>query len=519
MIPTLRFVRGFCFMALAIASATGADLLLPAIFSDQMVLQRHRDNRVWGWDTPGTRVTVRFAGQVATGFAANDGRWTVTLRAVPASAMPYTLEITGTATRIVRDVLVGEVWMCSGQSNMNLTLANTWNADLESAAANLPQIRLIRLPLVGTQIPQRDIVAKWAPCTSLSAREFSAIGFHFGRILHDILNVPIGLIHNAWGGSEAEAWVRRESLESDPRFGRLTDEAARFEAEIETGRARAEYGAAMEKFKLAAARAVAEGRPLPAQPYEPTRWLTGNARPGNIFNGMIIPLLGYGMRGVIWYQGESNARRAHEYIDLFPFLIEEWRREWNQDDLRFYWVQLADYWPEQPVPGDSTWAELREAQTKAMRLPYTGQAVITDLGEAQDIHPKNKREVALRLARWALAKDYGLEIPYRSPEFRKMEILGGVANVMLDCFGSRLRTFDVPDVLGFTICGEDRVWHRAQARIVGDHNLEVWSDRVPAPVAIRYAWADNPTCNLITSDGLPVTPFRTDDFEMTTKLQ
>ena len=223
------------------------------------------------------------------------------------------------------------------------------------------------------------------------------------------------------------------------------------------------------------------------------------------------------MKGVIWYQGESNASRAFEYAELFPFLIEQWRKEWNQGDFPFYWVQLANHQTRLSEPGESMWAELRESQTKTMKLPNTGQAVIIDLGEGWDIHPKNKHDVAARLVRWALVKDYGMNFPYRSPEYKSLQIDGNKAIVTMDCFGSSLRPFDVKEAIGFAVCGEDKVWHWAKGTIVGKDKVELTSDRVEKPFAVRYAWGDNPACNLYSKDGLPVTPFRTDEFEMLTK--
>ena len=265
---------------------------------------------------------------------------------------------------------------------------------------------------------------------------------------------------------------------------------------------------------IAADKAKAEKRQVSPSP---TAWLTGNARPGNIFAGVVNPTLGYGLKGVIWYQGESNAGRAFEHGELFPFLIEQWRKESGQGDFPFYWVQLADYKAEVEKPGDSDWAELRETQTKTMRLPNTGQAVIIDLGEGRDIHPRNKHDVAARLVRWALVKDYGKKLPYRSPEYKSSAFGAGSVTVTFDCFGSTLRAFDVPEVRGFAVCGEDRVWHWATGKVVGKDSVELACAAVPQPIAVRYAWADNPVCNLYSMDGLPVTPFRTDSFEMITK--
>ena len=507
--------------AIALTPVLRAELKLPAIISDHMVLQQKQSNPIWGWDTPGTHVTVTFCGQSKSSDAGNDGRWEVKLDSIPANATPLVMTIEGSTKRDLQDVLVGEVWICSGQSNMGFTLSGDWNGDLEAAASDLPNLRLIKVPNLGTQELQTDFKGEWKPSNADSARPFSAVGFLFGRYIHQILHVPVGLIDDAWGGSAAEAWVRRSSLEKDPRFSLLMETTVKMEANLQSEQAKANFESATAKWKedvekLKAA-GLKPGQQLPRAPQSPDQWLHGNARPGNIFNGVINPTLGYGMKGVIWYQGESNARRAWEYAQLFPYMIEQWRAEWKQGDFPFYWVQLADYMAEKPEPGDSTWAELRESQTKTMKLPNTGQAVIIDLGEAKDIHPKNKHDVAARLVRWALAKDYGLKFPYRSPEFKKLDIDGEKALVTFDLFGSStLRPFDVAEAVGFAVCGEDKVWHWAKGKLIGNDKVELTCEKVNAPIAVRYAWADNPVCNLFSNEGLPVTPFRTDDFEMTT---
>ncbi len=239
----------------------------------------------------------------------------------------------------------------------------------------------------------------------------------------------------------------------------------------------------------------------------------GNFRPGNIFNGVLLPTIGYGIRGAIWYQGESNAGRAYQYRDLFPLMIQTWRDLWGQGDFSFYWVQLADFMNERSEPADSAWAELREAQTMTMkRLPHTGEAVIIDIGEGKDIHPRNKQDVGKRLARWALAKDYNIGIPCQSPTYKAMEKQGHKIVLAFDHVSGGFRPFDVNEPRGFTIAGSDRKFVKANARIVGRDKVEVWSDQVSDPVAVRYAWADNPICNLYSAVGLPTTPFRTDDW-------
>ncbi|MDP3069058.1 MAG: sialate O-acetylesterase [Opitutaceae bacterium] len=506
--------RSLLVLSLTLTPALHAELKLPAVIGDHMVLQQKQANPIWGWDTPGTKVTVTFAGQSQSATAGSDGKWLVKLAALPANKAAQTLTISaGTATREIKDVLIGEVWMCSGQSNMQWSLGQTYTGDIEGAGARRPHLRIISVPQVGTQELKSDFRGQWEVANPANAKDFSAIGYIYGRYLHDILDVPVGLIDNAWGGSAAEAWVRRETIEREPRFAALMETTRKREADLLSPQSKAENEA---RWQEAVAKAKAAKTKAPVNP---AAWLTGNARPGNIFAGVVHPTLGYGIKGVIWYQGESNAGRAYEHADLFPFLIEQWRREQGQGDFSFYWVQLADYMAEKSAPGESAWAELRETQTKTLRLPNTGQAVIIDIGEGRDIHPRNKYDVASRLVRWALVKDYGLKFPYRSPEYKRESVQfdGNKATVTLDCFGSTLRAFDVTEARGFAVCGEDRKWHWATGKIVGPDKVEVTSDHVAAPIAVRYAWADNPVCNLFSADGLPVTPFRTDDFDMTTK--
>ena len=228
---------------------------------------------------------------------------------------------------------------------------------------------------------------------------------------------------------------------------------------------------------------------------------------------MLQPIIGYGIRGTIWYQGESNAGRAHKYQELFSLMIREWRQAWGLGDFPFYWVQLADFRAESPQPQKSTWAELREAQTQTLALPNTGQAVIYDLGEGRDIHPRNKQGVGKRLARIALARDYGLQIPYLNPQFKSMSIEGDTITLSFEHVGSSLYTFDVKTAIGFVVAGEDKVWHPATARLTSKSTIEVLCDQVPNPVAVRYAWADNPVANVYSREGLPLTPFRSDDWD------
>ncbi|MDG2126050.1 MAG: sialate O-acetylesterase, partial [Verrucomicrobiales bacterium] len=501
----------------ALTASASAELKLPAIFGDHMVLQQKLANPVWGWDEPETQVTVSFNGQTKQATAGDDGKWTVKLDPVPANANPATIKITGTSERTLTDVLVGEVWMCSGQSNMGWPVTGDWKFQVETLASNHPNLRLISVPQVGTQEPQNDFNGKWEAATPKTCANFSAVGFYYGRYLHEILGVPVGLIDNAWGGSAAEAWIRRDTLDSAPQFTALAADWKQREAGLTGPEAEAKHATAVEKWKTAAAEAKAAGKRPPRAPRGPGGTLKGNQRPGNIFAGVVHPTLPYGIKGVIWYQGESNAGRAHEYASLFPFMIEQWRKEWGQGDFPFYWVQLADFRNETDTPGDDSWAELRESQTKTLSLPNSGQAVIIDIGEANDIHPKNKYDVAARLVRWALNRDYGYEnIEPQSPTYSSMEIDGNKANLTFTHVDNGLRTIDTNEVQGFAVCGEDKNWHWATAKITAKNTITVSSEAVGNPVAVRYAWATNPVCNVHSRNGLPLTPFRTDDFPLTT---
>ncbi len=336
------------------------------------------------------------------------------------------------------------------------------------------------------------------------------MGYYFGRQLHQTLGVPIGLINNAWGGSSAEAWVNRERMENDPRYAGLMEQWQKTEAQYDHEQALANYETRLKAWQEAARAARAEGKPVPQRPQPPRNPLTGNHRPGNLYGGCLHPIIGYGIRGAIWYQGESNANRAHQYQHLFPLMINNWREEWDQGEFPFYWVSLANFRRVSPTPGDSTWAELREAQTMTLALPNTGEAIIIDLGESDDIHPRNKQDVGKRLARLALAQDYGYDIAARSPRYDSHEVQGNKIVVKFQDVAEGLRTLDVREPLGFTIAGEDRVFVPATAEIISPNTIAVSSAAIANPVAVRYAWADHPVCNVYNKLDLPLTPFRTD---------
>ena len=503
-------------LAFATAPAV-AELSTPNLFGNHMVLQRDAPAPLWGRATPDAEVTVTLTGganQTHTVTAAEDGRWRVVLEPL-SPGEPLTVTISGDGKLEFRDVVVGEVWVCSGQSNMKWAVNRSMNGELDLLTADRPNLRLLTVPGSGSQTPRDDFQGQWERCTPAAAGPFSAIGYHFGRRLVDVLDVPVGLIDNAWGGSAAEAWTPRERLEADERFATAAKKWQQRDAQSDVAQQTEQNEKSMKNWRRRADQSIAKGQRPPEIP-QGRGWLFGNQRPGNLYQARVAPIAGYAVRGVIWYQGESNQDRAAMYNVLFPLMIESWRDAWGQEKLPFYWVQLADYLAVHPNPTDSKWARVREAQTKTLdRLPDTGQAVIIDLGEGNDIHPRNKQEVANRLARIALAKDYGYQLRYQSPRLKSMEVVNGKAILTLAPFGSGLKVVDSDQIVGFAICGADKKWQWAKAKLVDKGKtgqVEVWHPQIAEPVAVRYAWADNPEANLFTGERLPVTPFRTDDW-------
>lgn len=513
-----RFLLAVVLTFLSVAS-THADVKLSAIIGDNMVLQRGMPVPIWGWADAGEKVTVSFAGQTHSATAGKDGKWTVKLEAMKASAKPQPVVIKGKNSITLKNVLIGEVWICSGQSNMAWSVNRANDADLEMAAAKFLNIRMISVPQVGTQEAKTDFNGQWEACTPAVAANFSAVGYFFGRQLHQTLDVPIGLIDNAWGGSAAEAWVPKEVLAKHERYAALLKQWDDMAKAYDHTKAMTAFKAKQDKWKEAVKKAKAAGKPAPRAPRAPRNQLTGQHRPGNLYNGVLNPTIGYAIKGAIWYQGESNSGRAYQYRHLFPLMIDTWREVWKQGDFSFYWVQLADFMDESDGPQDSAWAELREAQTMTMsRLPNTGEAVIIDVGEGRDIHPRDKQTVGKRLARWALAKDYGMKIPHQSPTVSGMEIVRNKVTLTFDHVGAGLYSFDSrTDVSGFTLAGEDQKFVKATARIVGKNKIELTAQGVDKPVHARYAWANNPVVNLYSREGLPATPFRTDDWKGVTE--
>ncbi|MEM6645440.1 MAG: sialate O-acetylesterase [Bacteroidota bacterium] len=643
-------------VALVLVSCSSAppasDVQLPALFSDHMVLQRDMPIPVWGTASPGGLVTVSLDGNTRTAVASSDGAWQVDLPTMDVSG-PHTLTVMGTDTTTFSDVLIGDVWVGSGQSNMYWEVRQSADADAEIAAASYPNLRIFDVGLDASMVEQDDVTSDgWMAVTPETIARFSAVAYYFGREVHQEMDVPIGLIRTAWGGTRAEAWTSRTTLRTLDDYRPIVEEmdtigyADYMEAKSEGyGPAMAAWNAQVRDLDAGYTDASAWNAPdlndsawdtmtlpiewelagldgfdgivwfrrtiqvpanwadseltlqlstiddwdstyvngtlvghmenyaaerhytlpagvmqpganqitvrvvdtgggggidarsgtmqlvgpdgtavpldgdwhykvaatlgdLPARPQQPARQHV----PSVLYNAMIAPLIPFGIRGVIWYQGESNTGRAYQYRELFPAMITDWRTQWDQGDFSFYFVQLANFMAPQTDPDNaSDWAELREAQTMTLdAVPNTAQAVIIDIGEADDIHPRNKQDVGKRLALAALALEYDRNVVYSGPSYREMTVEGNEVMLDFDHIGSGLEARG--DALsGFAIAGADSVFVWADARIDGDR-VVVSSPDVSAPIAVRYGWANNPAVNLYNADGLPASPFRTDDW-------
>jgi sialate O-acetylesterase len=482
-----------------------------ALFSDNMVLQRGKTVPVWGKAEPGEKITVTFNGQEVSAQADKDGKWTLRLEPMKAGG-PFDMTFRGQNTLTRKNVLVGEVWVCSGQSNMAFALKQAANSAEVIAASKNPMIRLFTVDRATSDTPLTDLRGgPWVECDPQTAPGFSAVGYFFGKDLQAALKVPVGLIHTSWGGTPAQAWTAREALESKPELKSIVDNWARY-IQDEYPRAAEAHKTRQAKWKAAAAKAKDEGRKAPEKPRDPAG-PSSPGRPSCLYNAMVHPLLPYAIQGAIWYQGEANASKAWQYRTLFPAMIRCWRKVWGQGDFAFLFAQLAPY--ERGVKPD-VWPELREAQLLTARtVPNTGMAVITDVGERNDIHPKKKGPVGARLALAARAIAYGEKIVYSGPEYTGMKVEGNTVVLNFKYVGAGLEAKD-GDLKGFTIAGKNRKFVPAKAEIRGD-TVVVTSPQVAEPTAVRFGWANYPEVNLYNKEGLPATPFRTDDFPMVTK--
>jgi len=490
--------------ALTLAVTAHADVKLPAILNESMVLQRNAPLKFWGWADEGEQVTVEFLGQKKT-VTAKNGAWEVVLKGVRTAGGPFPLTISGKNKIEFKDILMGEVWVCSGQSNMEWSLKNSFQPDADIAKAANPTIRLFMVKNVRSDSPKQDVEVQlpWSAAAPESVQGFSAVGYYFGRMLSEKLGVPIGLISSDWGGTPAESWTPEERILGNGALKPLADSyPAAF----------ARYDEQRKKWATESAQAKLEGKTPPAAPRAPWRY-------SELYNAMIAPLTKYGIRGAIWYQGESNASRAMQYRELFPTMIEGWRSVWNNKEMPFYLVQLAPF--QASGPQKTEYAELREAQTLAtQRLRNVGMAVITDVGEEKDIHPKKKQPVGERLALLARRDVYKEKsLVAQGPTFKAAAFAGAKATVTFANTGSGLMAapadsngvaVETGKVVGFQLAGDDGTFYPADAVIEGSDKVVVTCAQVPLPKAVRYAFINFPITNLWNKEGLPAGPFRSD---------
>ena len=469
------FVRGIAggLVLLSMVTAAAAAVKLPALIGDNMVLQSGQSVPIWGWADKGEQITVGFAGQCVTTKADDTGRWKVSLAKLEAGG-PHEMTIRGSSGNLtLKNILVGEVWVCSGQSNMEMGIGIAKDAKQEIAAAKYPQIRLFTVTKVRAPQPAADVKGAWAECSPTTVSNgtwggFSAAAYFFGRTVHQELKVPVGLIHTSWGGTPAQSWTSRKALEAEPVLKQV-------------------HGS-------------------------------------DLYNGMIAPLIPYAIRGVIWYQGEANVGGAYQYRTLFPTMIRNWRTDWAQGDFPFLFVQIAPYMYNRPgkdgKPVEESrrqaCAELWEAQLLTLKnVPHTGMVVTTDIGDVRNIHPQNKQEVGRRLALWALAKVYGRDLVCSGPIYQSMTIEGNKIRLAFES-ATGLKSADGKPLSDFTIAGADQKFLPAEAQIDGSTIL-VSSPAVAQPAAVRFGWREDAQPNLVNAAGLPASPFRTDAWKGVTQ--
>jgi len=513
-LPFRRLLAAVVPATFLFAGIAGADVRLPAVIGDSMVLQQGQPVPIWGWAEDGEKVTVKFGTQTVTADTAG-GKWMVKLSPLTASDKPAEMTISGKNSITLKDILVGEVWVCSGQSNMEWSVNASANPKEEIANAKHPTIRLFDVPnTTSANEKLTDTKATWKPCSPETIGSFTAVGYFFGRELNQKLGVPVGLLHSSWGGTPAEAWTEISYFQKHPELAGIP---SNWDKQAENyAKAKEDWEKNKDKrladWKAKAEEAKKAGKQPPQQPRPPQDPATSPHRPATLYNGMISPLLPFACKGAIWYQGESNAGRAYAYRTLLPTMIQSWRDAWSNPDFKFLIVQLANFQKPADKPGDDQWAELREAQTMTAAMPNNGQALAIDLADADnpsDIHPKNKQDVGKRLALVALAKTYGKDVAYNGPVYDSMKVDGD--KVVLKFRHAEGMKAKGDKLTGFAIAGEDKKWVWAEAKVEGD-TVVVSSPEVKNPVAVRYAWSTNPVANLYNAAGLPATPFRTDDW-------
>ncbi len=508
----------FCLAAfLFLPSTLTADIRLPAVIDSHMVLQQEKPVRIWGWAEPGESITVAFAGQKVQTSVDSTGRWEVLLEEIKAGKGPYQMTISGSESQTVmlEDILVGEVWVCSGQSNMEWELRRVYSPIPKIRRADFPGIRFFHVPRKISTQPLDDVEAEWKVCSPETARNFSAVAYYFGRELHQKMDVPVGLISTRWGGTRIEPWTPKEGFASIPQLQEILQEMKT--ADEEYRNAVTKFLPELKDWIERSESALSRKRPIPLQPEMVRHPFYDPQAPSSLYNAMVHPLIRFAIRGAIWYQGEANRNDGPIYTKKMEALINGWRKVWNLGDFPFYYVQLApyayEYLPEEEGIGildDYRLPLIWEAQFDALRLPNTGMAVTTDIGDLYDIHPRNKRDVGYRLSLWALAKTYGWkDLVYSGPLYKSMAIEGNKIRIEFDHGGDGLISLDDRPLTWFEVAGQDRIFYKARAEIDGDSVL-AWSEKLDRPIAVRFGWHQLAQPNLGNKEGLPASPFRTD---------
>ncbi|MFC1574225.1 sialate O-acetylesterase [Candidatus Latescibacterota bacterium] len=497
-------------MTLLWAFPLAADITLPSVIGENMVIQRDADICLWGWADPGENITVSVDTMSIAVKADSNGEWKVVCGPLKPGG-PIDVTFTGKNTISLSNVLVGDVWVCSGQSNMEMRVRHCIHADREVADALHRNLRLFQIRNDLSPEPGKDCDGRWDVCRPSTVGLFSAAGYYFGRKIMQDIDIPVGLVNASWGGTTVETWMSAGAGKHCPEFRTIQ---TKWEPAL-TGKPHEilAFYRTMALWEEDVHHVLYTGKPvLPfyaTPPESPVKLAFMPHMPSWVFNAMIAPIVPFHIKGVVWYQGESNSGKAYQYRSLFPALIADWRSLWGNHSMPFLYVQLANFGERDPSPVESSWAELREAQLLTLSIPNTAMAVAIDIGESDNIHPRNKQEVGRRLALGALKTAYDRDIVHSGPLYHSMRIDGNRIRLGFTRVGSGLTSKDNGPLIGFAVAGKDRRFVWAQAKIEGDEVI-AWSNDVPYPVAVRYGWSNNPFCTLFNKEELPASPFRTD---------
>ncbi|HEY8966830.1 MAG TPA: sialate O-acetylesterase [Candidatus Methylacidiphilales bacterium] len=514
-----------------LAICAGLSALLPSlagavtladVFSDHAVVQRGEQTPVWGTAAPGEKVSIHLGNASAEATADSDGRWKTVLDLGKEGDGPFELTADGPSGKASRtDILVGEVWICAGQSNMHYHLSDTTGGAEEAAQASDPKLRFLNLGMKVAESPTTAVRDKWAVCDPRSAGAFSGVGYHMGRVLRERLDRPVGLVGISWAGTCIEAWMSPEALSSDPDFKPILDRWEKKLADYPAKKAEYEQNrpALLAAWQQEADQAKAEGRPAPSkESLEPPHGAGSLEEPSGLYHGEVTPVAPYGIAGILWYQGEQNVGRAFQYRKLLPALIADWRKLWGRGNAPFVVVQLPNYGKPEAQPRSNNFAELREGQAlAAVQVPAAALVVTIDVGEEGNIHPKDKKTVGVRAGKLIAKEFYAspLAEEVRGPTFRELAVEGDALRVRFDHAGG-LKTRDGQPPTDFAVAGADGRYVWAQAAIEGDA-VVLRAPGVASPASVRYDWAGSPHGNLCNGDGLPAAPFRTDSFKVSTE--